>query len=58
MKSGRSATSLVGSGPQGLVITIEYGLSNNLPNIVIVGYANKAVDEARERIRSAFAASN
>jgi len=49
---------LVESGQNGLVITIECSLSNNLPNIVIVGYANKAVDEARERIRSAFAGSN
>lgn len=29
-----------------------------MPNIIIVGYANKAVDEAKERIRSAFTSSN
>ena len=57
MKSGRSVTSLVEAGVAGLVVTIECSLSNNLPNIVIVGYANKAVDEAKERIRSAFASS-
>jgi magnesium chelatase family protein len=37
-------------------------LSTNLlrvPNLLlIVGYANRAVDEARERIRNAFASSN
>lgn len=57
MKAGRSVSSLVETGQDGLVVTIECTLSNNLPNIVIVGYANKAVDEAKERIRSAFAAS-
>jgi magnesium chelatase family protein len=50
--------SLVETGQHGLVINIECHLSNGLPNIVIVGYANKAVDEAKERIRSAFASSN
>lgn len=50
--------SLVENGQEGLVVDIECHLSNGLPNIVIVGYANKAVDEAKERIRSAFASSN
>jgi magnesium chelatase family protein len=39
-------------------VDIECSLSNNLPNIVIVGFANKAVDEAKERIRGAFADSH
>jgi len=58
MKTGRNVTSLVESGIQGLVVTIECSLTNSLPGIVIVGYANKALDEAKERIRSAFSASN
>jgi len=58
MKTERSVSSLVETGQDGLVVTIECHLSNNLPNIVIVGYANKAVDEAKERIRSSFASSN
>ncbi len=58
MKTERSVLSLVETGQQGLVVTIECALSNSLPNMVIVGYANKAVDEARERIRSAFTASS
>ena len=33
-------------------------MSNSLPNIVIVGLGNKAIDESKERIRSAFASSN
>jgi magnesium chelatase family protein len=58
MKTERTVLSLVESGQNGLVVTVECGLSNSLPGITIVGYANKAVDEARERIRGAFAASN
>lgn len=33
-------------------------MSNSLPGIHIIGFANRAVDEAKDRIRSAFAASN
>lgn len=50
-----SVKSLVSVGATGLVVEIECHLSNNLPNIVIVGCANKAVDESRERLRGAFA---
>ena len=57
MRSERSVLSLADSGRDGLVVTIECGLSNSLPNMIIVGYANRAVGEARERIRSAFAGS-
>lgn len=45
------------SGSTGVIVDIECHLSNNLPNIVIVGFANKAVDEAKERIRGSFATS-
>ncbi len=41
-------------GSSGIVIDIECHLSNGLPNMVIVGFANRAIDEAKERIRSAF----
>lgn len=57
MEAQRKVLSLVDSGQHGLVVTIECALSNSLPNMVIVGYANKAVDEARERIRSSFSSS-
>ena len=40
------------------IIEVECHLSNNLPNIVIVGFANKSIDEAKERIRGALASSN
>lgn len=50
--------SLVDVGGLGAVIDIECHLSNGLPTVVIVGFANKAVDEAKERLRGAFATSN
>jgi len=44
-------------GSNGIVIDTECQLSNGLPGITIVGLGSKAVDEARERVRSAFASS-
>lgn len=55
---GTHVTSILDIGFGGVVIDIECHMSNGLPNILIVGFANKAVDEAKERIRSAFASSN
>ncbi len=49
--------SIATSGNSGVIVDIECHLSNNLPNIVIVGFANRAVDEAKERVRGAFADS-
>lgn len=49
--------SIISAGSKGTVVDIECHLSNNLPTIVIVGSASKSVDEARERIRGAFATS-
>ncbi|MDZ7744339.1 MAG: YifB family Mg chelatase-like AAA ATPase [Candidatus Saccharibacteria bacterium] len=40
------------------VIDVECNMSNGLPNLLIVGFANKAVEEARERVRSAFSNSD
>lgn len=50
--------SFVTVGMQSVPIDIECHLSNSLPNIVIVGCANKAVDEAKERLRGAFSNSH
>ncbi len=50
--------SIISTGSRGIIVDIECHLSNNLPNIVIVGFANKAVDESRERIRGSFATSH
>lgn len=52
-----SVQSIIATGSSGTIVDIECHLSNNLPNIIIVGFANKAVDESRERIRGAFATS-
>lgn len=49
--------SIISTGSRGIIVDIECHLSNNLPNIVIVGFANKAVDESRERIRGSFSTS-
>lgn len=53
----KSVRSLIDQGFGGMLVDVECHLSNNLPNIVIVGIANKAVDEAKERIRGAFSSS-
>ena len=37
------------------LVNVECSISKGLPGIIIVGFANKAVDEAKERVRSAFA---
>jgi magnesium chelatase family protein len=52
---GAKLQSIITLGSDGIVADIECHLSNSLPGIVIVGVANKAVDEAKERIRGAFA---
>lgn len=44
-------------GSSGIIIDAECQLSNGLPGITIVGLGNKAIDESRERVRSAFASS-
>lgn len=41
----------------GIAVDVECHISNGLPNIILVGFVNKAVDEAKERVRSSFAAS-
>jgi len=46
--------SIIDVGTDGMLVDIECHISSGLPAIVIVGFANKAVDEAKERIRSAF----
>ncbi len=49
--------SMVGIGTDGIIIDIECHLSNNLPAIIIVGFASKAVNEAKDRLRGAFTSS-
>jgi len=49
-----SVRTIVETGFSGIVAEIECQTTNGLPSIIIVGFATKAVDEAKERIRSAF----
>ncbi len=46
--------SIVEVGLSGVITDIECHISNGLPNIIMVGLGNKAVDQAKERLRSAF----
>lgn len=46
--------SIVETGLGGVLTDVECHISNGLPNIIIVGLGNKAVDQAKERLRSAF----
>lgn len=41
-------------GFDGTLIQIECDMSKGLPGIIIVGLANKAIDEAKERVRSSI----
>ncbi len=54
----KQVLSIVEYGGEGLMIDVECHITRGLPAIIIVGSANRAVDEARERVRSAFASSN
>lgn len=49
--------SIISRGTEGILIDIECHVSNNLPTIIIVGFASKAVNEAKDRLRGAFANS-
>ena len=45
------------SGGNGIIVSAETSLSNGLPNMILVGFAGKSLDESKERIRSAFSNS-
>jgi magnesium chelatase family protein len=47
--------SIISWGSKGILIDVECHLSSSLPAMVIVGLGGKAVDESKERIRSAYA---
>lgn len=51
---GATVSTILDSGLQGTRIDIECHISNGLPNITVVGFGNRAIDEAKERIRSSF----
>src|SRR4051812_37087529 len=43
------------SGNDSSLINVECHITSGLPTIIIIGYASKAVDEAKERLRASFA---
>lgn len=45
-------------GSSGTAVEAQCHITNGLPTIQIIGYASKAVDEAKERLRASFANSN
>lgn len=49
-----SIVTILDAGMSAARIDIECHISSGLPNILVVGFGNKAIDEAKERIRSAF----
>lgn len=50
-------SSIIEIGLKGTAIEIECRISQGLPAIVIVGFANRAIEEAKERLRGAFISS-
>src|SRR5690348_6899150 len=57
MTTMQHVKSILAIGSSAINIEIECQLSNGLPSIIIVGLGNKAINEAKERVRSAFASS-
>src|SRR5689334_22189791 len=49
--------SIIETGLTGILVPVECRITNGLPAIVIVGYANKSLEEAKERLRGAFSSS-
>lgn len=58
MTAKQHIVSIIETGLRGVAVDVECHVSNSLPAIVIVGFANKSIDEAKERLRGAFASSN
>ncbi len=46
------------SGVESLPVNVECHITNGLPSINIIGYASRAVDEAKDRLRASFANSS
>lgn len=54
----KKVKTVTGNVGHNVLIDVECHLSKSLPNIIIVGFASKSVDEAKERLKGAFATSN
>jgi len=46
------------TGFESQIVEVECDITNGLPALIIVGLANKAIDEAKERVRGAIKNSN
>lgn len=46
------------SGIESLPVDVQCHITHGLPSITIIGYANKAVNEAKDRLRASFANSS
>ena len=44
--------------PREILVDVECHLSNNIPSIHIIGFASKATDEAKDRLRASFSSSD
>jgi magnesium chelatase family protein len=55
---GAKSLSVISHGMTGISVDVECQISKGLPAMIIVGIAGKAVEESKERIRSAFTNSN
>lgn len=53
----RHINSIIENGLSGTAVRIECHISNGLPAIIIVGSANRSIEEAKERLRGAFSSS-
>lgn len=49
--------SITGTGSEWNIVDTECHISNGLPSLVIIGHVSKSIDEAKERVRAAFANS-
>ena len=54
----KTVKSVYDSGSEGIIVEIQSHLANGLPVLQIIGYVGKSLEEARERIRSAFSSSS
>lgn len=45
-------------GGEGILIEVESHITKGLPCVTIIGYASRAVNEAKDRLRASFANSN
>lgn len=52
-----SVHSILLHGSEGVLVDAECHVTNGLPSIIIVGLGGRAVEEAKERLRSAFSAT-